>query len=101
VIGFKYFDFGAGARAQAAEFSAQIRRGPGSGRIEIRIDDPVTGRRIGTLPISGPVDGSWRRLSTSVESVSGRHSLFLRFLGDDADSVIGDLESFAFRKSTG
>lgn len=96
VIGYKYFDFGAQADGHVTEFSAQIRKGPGSGRIEIWIDATATGRKIGTLDLNLPAGDSWQNPSTKVENVSGRHALYLKFVGDDASEMIADLKSLTF-----
>jgi hypothetical protein len=98
VIGFKYFDFGTQTDGQVTEFSAQIRKGPGSGRMEVWIDSTTTGKQIGTLDLNLPAGDSWQNASTKVENVSGRHALYLKFVGDDPNEMIADVKSLTFTK---
>jgi arabinoxylan arabinofuranohydrolase len=103
VIGFKYYDFGKKAGKSEMDFTANIKGGKASGKMEIWIDSdkPEKGTKIGTLDIynTGAGDCNWRKVSTKVQPVEGRRAVFLKFVSDDQKETICDFESFVFSKA--
>jgi len=99
VIGYKYFDFGSAPVAEVT-FTAEIRPGTASGQMELWLDgwEEKTGKKIGTLEILVPEKNKdeWRKLSTTVSNVSGRHALYFKFTGDGGKETSCDVKSFGF-----
>lgn len=104
IIGFKYFEFGQDYSSKTIEFSAKIRGCGSRGKMRILIDDYSKGEEIGCCNI-GADD---RIISTSVKSITGRHSVFFIFESDNncwdwakkdlEDRPICELDGFVFHK---
>jgi hypothetical protein len=74
---YNNIDFGNGAES----FKARVACSSGGGNIEIRLDS-LTGALVGTCPVVGT--GGWQTWADamcSVNGVSGKHDLYLKFTG--------------------
>jgi beta-glucosidase len=71
---------GRGARRAVARVA---RAGAGSASIQVRLDDPVRGRLVGTIPVPSTGD-VYAHVSTSapLREARGRHDVYLAFTGD-------------------
>jgi len=102
VIGYKYFDFESAAKNSTLTFTANLRHGQAAGKMELWLDgwEEKNGKKIGTLEIKAPkkVKDEWRKLSTTVSGVSGRHALYFKFTGNGGKETICDEKSFEFKK---
>jgi beta-glucosidase len=59
------------------------RAAPGATAIEVRLDDPVSGRLVGTIPVASTGDVySYRTTSAALDGARGRHDVYLVFKGD-------------------
>lgn len=79
---------GAGGPAPAVEGE----RPPGArGRIEIRVDDPVTGRLLGTADLPEPAADryDWRTVTVPLALAEGRHDVYLVFTGPGRLASLG------------
>ena len=77
---FTDVDFRSGART----FTARVARAQaGAGSIEVRLDDPVTGRLVGTAPVPSTGDKyAYTTTTSALTGAKGRHDVYLRFMGD-------------------
>jgi arabinoxylan arabinofuranohydrolase len=103
IIGFKYFDFTSDTVTQFTRFTAQIRGAVASGEIELWIDswDPSIGRKIGFVEIEndGVADATWTTVMNDIDTVTGVHALYFKFLSDNKNALICDIKSFQFEKT--
>lgn len=91
----EYRDFNFGENAASLAFEAEVLPKNG-GKIEIIIDNP-NNNPIGTLEIPRKFGFRYKHFSTDVKSVTGIHTLYLKFSGD-GDKNICELASFKFSK---
>ena len=79
-IAFSGIDLGAGV----ASFTAQVSRtGSGEARIEVRLDDPLHGRLIGTAPVPSTGDRhTWTATAAPLDAASGVGDLYLLLVGE-------------------
>ncbi|MBA4493820.1 glycoside hydrolase family 3 C-terminal domain-containing protein [Paenactinomyces guangxiensis] len=64
-------------------FQAKVASANGGGHIEIRLDDPARGQRIGTVAVQDT--GGWQKwttVQTRVNEVKGKHDVYLVFKGN-------------------
>ncbi len=92
-IAFKNLDFGAGAQ----QFTVRAGSATEGGTISLRLDSP-SGKEIGSCAVSA-TDGwqEWGSFEASVEAVSGVHTLYLVFTGDDG--FLMNVDKFRFETS--
>ncbi|HEV2779949.1 MAG TPA: glycoside hydrolase family 3 C-terminal domain-containing protein [Actinophytocola sp.] len=71
-------------RAGARGFTARVARAAaGSASIEVRLDDPVNGRLVGTIPVPSTGDKyAYTTTTGRLTGASGRHDVYLVFTGD-------------------
>jgi beta-glucosidase len=76
----KFADADLGRRTRS--FSAEVASAAGGGSIELRLDDPVAGRVLGTaqVPATGGVY-SYTTVTAPLADVGGRHDVYLVFRG--------------------
>jgi beta-glucosidase len=69
---------------RAATFSAEVARAAaGETSIEIRLDDPVGGRLVGTARVASTGDAyAYATTTAALDGACGRHDVFLVFRGD-------------------
>lgn len=80
----------------ATSFNARVSSAVNDGKIEIRLDS-ATGTLIGTCPVTPT--GDWQTfndVSCNVSEVSGKHDLYLKFIGGDGYLI--NLNWFKFTK---
>jgi beta-glucosidase len=79
-VKFADVDLGSGART----FRARVARvASGSGSVEIRLDDPVHGRLVGTVPVASTGDKYvYTTTSGPLSGASGRRDVYLVFPSD-------------------
>ena len=73
--------------AGESKLLVRIASGANSGSIELRLD-ALDGPLVGSLPVS-PTGGwtAWATRETAVSAPTGRHRLYLRFVGPGGDFV--------------
>ncbi|HET9139855.1 glycoside hydrolase family 3 protein [Actinophytocola sp.] len=71
-------------RSGARSFQAQVARAEaGTASIQIRLDDPVHGRVVGTATVPSTGDKYvYTTVSSRISAASGRHDVYLVFTGD-------------------
>ena len=102
VIGYKYFDFGKDHSSKTMKFVAKLHGAGCNANIEIRIDDPDSGRLIGCVE----TETGDQTVVAIVQNVTGRHALFFTaresVTGYFTDMFKGrnlfDFENFVFLK---
>ncbi|HEV8559692.1 MAG TPA: glycoside hydrolase family 3 C-terminal domain-containing protein [Actinophytocola sp.] len=79
-ISFADTDLRAGARNATVRVA---RAAAGAASVQIRLDDPVNGRLVGTVPVPSTGDKYAYTTSTAaLTGASGRHTVYLVFTGD-------------------
>jgi beta-glucosidase len=79
-ISFADTDLRSGARNVSARV-ARASAGPAS--IQVRLDDPVNGRLVATIPVPSTGDKyAYTTAAAAVTGASGRHNVYLVFTGD-------------------
>lgn len=74
---YKNVDFGKGAES----FKARVSSATSGGKIEIRLDG-VDGTLAGTCPVAATGDWqTWADVTCSISGVSGKHDVYLKFIG--------------------
>ncbi|MBQ8107351.1 MAG: family 43 glycosylhydrolase [Ruminococcus sp.] len=74
VFGYKYFDFGEDFTGDHFTLAMNILGAGCDCKVDIFLDDPDSGRKLGTLDI-GRADGTYR---CKINNVTGRHALFFK-----------------------
>ncbi|HYN95450.1 MAG TPA: glycoside hydrolase family 3 C-terminal domain-containing protein [Pilimelia sp.] len=71
-------------RRGAASFTARVARAAaGAAAVEVRLDDPVSGRLVGTAPVVSTGDVyTYATTSAPLAGARGRHDVYLVFAGD-------------------
>jgi len=71
-------------RSGARSFQAQVSRAAaGTASIQIRLDDPVNGRVVGTATVPSTGDKYvYTTVTSRISAASGRHDVYLVFTGD-------------------
>jgi alpha-galactosidase len=85
-------DFGDGAKS----FKARVSSASNGGKIELRLDS-ATGTLVGTCAV--PATGGWQTftdVACNVSGASGRHDLYLKFIGDSGYLI--NVNWFTFSK---
>ncbi len=99
VVGYKYFRFDALASAEAPVLRINLTPGGVAGSIDILLDDPDTGRKIGSLPIAAAMEEKPVDLNvplSGLRGVNGKRALYFRFHAEPADRSLCTLNSFVF-----
>ena len=89
---YKNVNFGTGAQS----FKARVSSATTVGKIEVRLDS-TTGTLVGTCDV--PTTGSWQTftdVACNVSGVSGKHDLYLKFIGDTG--YLFNINWFTFSK---
>jgi hypothetical protein len=86
-------DFGAGAK----NFEARVASTIAGGSMEIRLDS-CTGTLAGTCIVPNTA-GAWSTVSCAVTNATGRHKLYLRFLGPAGTANLFSLNWFDFSQT--
>ena len=89
---YKNVDFEQGA----SSFKARVSCATSGGNIELRLDSS-TGTLVGTCPVTGT--GDWQTFADavcSVSGVSGKHDLYLKFVGESG--YLLNINWFQFEK---
>ena len=99
VVGYKYFNFDGLRAARVRWLKLKLIPQGVRGRIVVRVDDPVSGQRLGRFRLNGrlpqePVEmRAWVR---RVRRLSGKHALFFVFESDTPGQSLCELEGFVF-----
>jgi beta-glucosidase len=76
----KFADADLGRRTTS--FSAEVASAAAGGRIEVRLDDPTSGRLLGTAPVPATGDVlTYATTTVALAAASGRHDVYLVFRG--------------------
>jgi len=86
-------DFGAGAKS----FEARVASTIAGGSMEIRLDS-CTGALAGTCIVPNTA-GAWSTVSCAITNATGRHKLYLRFLGPAGTANLFSLNWFDFSQT--
>lgn len=100
-VGYKYFNFDALSGDSNAKLLVSLTPGGIDSSIRIMIDDPVKGKEIGRLDISGALPQEAIELSTPVKigkNVKGKHALFFVFDSPTKGKSTCTLNNFVFSK---
>ncbi|MDQ0613977.1 arabinoxylan arabinofuranohydrolase [Microbacterium sp. W4I4] len=90
--GISQVDFGTDG---AESFTARVMPKAVGGSIEIRLDDPVDGAVVATLPVDSTI-GEWAELTTEVSGATGVHDVFFVFTGSEPQTVLFDADYWEF-----
>jgi arabinoxylan arabinofuranohydrolase len=91
VVGFKYFDFGAGT-GSCPQVSIEVNPA-GRGRVKVLLDDPLGTEVVATVEIDGP-SGIWASFTASMPAVHGTHAVYL--VADPDGRELGDISYLSF-----
>ena len=101
VVGYKYFNFDGLRAARVRWLKLKLIPQGVRGRIVVRVDDPVSGQRLGRFRLNGrlpqePVEmRAWVRRA---RRLSGKHALFFVFESDTPDQSLCELDGFVFER---
>ena len=100
IVGYKYFNFDGLRAARAKRLLVDLVPQGVKGRIVVKVDDPVSGTRLGVIRLSGRQPQERTQLRACVRRarrLSGKHALFFVFESATPDRSLCELEGFAFR----
>ena len=95
--GISGVDFGTGG---AESFTARVMPRTEGGSIEVRLDDPVDGTVVATLPVDSEI-GEWAELTADVSGATGVHDVFFVFAGQEPQTVLFDADHWEFAPARG
>lgn len=84
----------------AESFTARIMPRTEGGSIEVRLDDPVDGTVVATLPVDSEI-GEWAELTADVTGATGVHDVFFVFAGPDPQTVLFEADHWEFAPADG
>lgn len=83
----------------AESFTARVMPRTTGGSIEVRLDDPVDGTVVATLPVDSEI-GEWAELTADVSGATGVHDVFFVFTGEEPQTVLFDADYWEFAPSS-
>lgn len=101
VVGYKYFNFELLAGAKTPSLNLTLVPGGIDGTIDIRLDDPDNGKKIGAFKLDGTMAAEPVTLTaalTGLSGVKGKHALYLVFDSPVKGKSVCTLESLEFGK---